>query len=97
MKKNVAYLGMTGMTMGLMEQNTIVQRGKVVTSKPENPKPIKEPTSFSEQDGIKKMISEYQLIKSGQSKKGKLKQNRIVEKIESYLDKGFLTNKDLTR
>lgn len=33
----------------------------------------------------------------GKSKKGKLKQNRVIEKIEQYLESGLLTKADLTK
>lgn len=65
------------------------------TSKPKEDLPPKEPTPFKKQDGIVRMIEDYKLIQSGQSKKGKAKQARIVAKIESYLESGALTEEDV--
>lgn len=95
MKNSKALLMLSMAAMMNPEVNEITEQGNVGNSKRKNPKPIKEPTPFNQQEGIKKMISDYKLIKEGKSEKGRLKQNRIVEKIESYLEKGFLTNEDL--
>jgi hypothetical protein len=56
------------------------------------PTPLK---SFKEQDGIINLIKEYNLIKKGESKKGKMKQARIITKIEEMIEKGYLTKDDL--
>lgn len=72
----------------------IMTQGSVSTSRPKNPEPIKEPVPFKEQEGIKKLIQDYQLIRQGKSKKGQLKQNRIIKKIESYIDNGMLKESD---
>lgn len=50
---------------------------------------------FKEQEGIKKLIKDYQLIKAGKSNKGQLKQNRIIRKINWLIEQGILTTEDL--
>ena len=53
-------------------------------------------SEFKEQEGIKKLIKDYQLIKAGKSKKGQLKQNRIIGKINWLIEQGILKTEDLT-
>jgi len=93
MRNKVAIASM--LTLAQAMSGEITKQGAVHTSKETEPKPKKEPTPFKEQDGIKKMILEYRSIKSGKSKKGKGKQYRVIRKIESYLEEGFLTQEDL--
>lgn len=56
------------------------------------PKPLK---PFKEQIGIVNLIKEYNLIKNGQSKKGKRKQSRTILKVDEMIEKGYLTKEDL--
>lgn len=51
--------------------------------------------SFKEQEGVVKMIEEYQSILSGTSKKGTIKQARIKSKIKEWLESGVLSEEDL--
>ena len=97
MKKSslLAYLGFAlGMTAMADDTYAIEGRGKVANSS-EPPQPTKEPTPFNKQEGIVNLIKDYKLIKSGQSKKGKVKQARIVSKVEAMLEKGQLIESDL--
>lgn len=64
------------------------------TSFPESPEPYQRP-QFHEEEGIKRLIKDYNLIKSGKSKKGKSKQARIVTRIEQWLASGKLTQAHL--
>ena len=91
----MGFIGMA-LTMGMMEDNPyeITERGRV--GKDNAPKPRhKESKEFKDQDGIVGLIKDYVLIKSGQSKKGKTKQNRIVSKVDAMIEKGYLTQTDL--
>lgn len=91
MKKNIALLA--GMAALMHPDNLkIHEQGNVVTSKPERRKPE---IPFKKEEGIQKLIKDYQLIKSGKSRKGNLKQNRIIEKVEGYLKNGLLKKEDL--
>ena len=76
-----------------------VGRGQVATSR-QRPEPqdckAQKYVEFKEQEGIKKLIKDYKLIKAGESKKGQLKQNRIVGKINWLIEQGILEPEDLT-
>lgn len=96
MKKSslLGYLGFALAMGATADEYPITERGKVAKS--DEPKtPPKEPTPFNKQDGIVRMIADYKLIKAGQSKKGKAKQSRILNRIQEFLDSGQLTKKDL--
>lgn len=95
MKKGTALM-MLAMAEMMNKSHEITAQGSVSTSRERQPNPIKEPTPFKEQEGVKKLIEEYILIKKGESKKGQLKQNRVIQKVKEYLGKGMLTNEDLT-
>jgi len=95
MKKS-AYLSsilMMGAMMGGMGNAALY--GSDITQPNPKPKEPFKPTPFHKQEGISKMIKEYNLIKKGLSKKGIAKQNRIISKIKIYLEKGNLTEEHL--
>lgn len=92
MKNKSTILGILAFAEAMSGEHSMVGRRRAITSKPNPTKQI----PFNEQEGIKKLISEYRLIKSGKSKKGHLKQNRIVQKIESFIELGYLKKEDLT-
>lgn len=94
MKKNMKSMAIMGLAIALLSEQSI----KVVEENPVQ-KPIAKPKKqipFKEQQGISNMIKDYHLIKSGNSKKGLVKQFRITRKIESLLKSGLLKESDLT-
>ena len=96
MKKSSA-LGLLAFAMAMSSTEdsfNITERGNVGTSR--DLEPIrKEPTPFNKQEGVLKTITDYKRIQQGLSKIGRLKQNRIVSKIDNWIEKGFLTREDL--
>lgn len=68
----------------------IIERGNTGGNNPPKLPPRKH-IPFHEESGILKMIEDYNLIQQGKSKKGKIKQARIISKIEFYLESGSLT------
>ncbi|AGO49725.1 hypothetical protein Phi13:2_gp115 [Cellulophaga phage phi13:2] len=50
---------------------------------------------FKDDDGVLKTIEDYKIILSGNSKKGKLKQQRIIDKINSWIESGYLNEQDI--
>ena len=96
MKKNMLGLLIAMSSIRAMEHDPyeITGRGRIASDNVSEPR-YKEPTPFKERDGIVRLIKDYILIKSGQSKKGKTKQNRIVSKVDAMIEKGYLTQTDL--
>ncbi len=98
MKNSQAALAMMlmGSMLGGGEEDVfnITGRGKVHKNAEKEPTP-KKVIPFHKQENIAKMISDYKLIKLGQSKKGKLKQARIVNTIEKFLKLGSITENHL--
>ena len=95
MRNKTAILGMLAMGAFMSGTETLVGQGKIGTSNPIEPEPPKPPTPFKKEEGVLKMIEDYKLIQNGESKKGRLKQNRIVEKVEHWLATGQLAHEDL--
>jgi len=90
MKKNIALMSI--MALAMSEEAMIInERGSVGSGKQPKPPEPKSITPFNKEEGISKMVLDYNLIKSGQSKKGKIKQARIISKIENYLKSRMLT------
>lgn len=74
----------------------ITERGNLGTGRePKLSKPRKH-TPFKENEGVLKMIEDYNLIRRGESKKGIFKQKRIKDKIDEWLKSGMLNEDDLT-
>lgn len=97
MKKStlLSFLGFAMLGSLTDDAYAIEGRGKVANSNEPPPPPKKEPTPFKKQEGIVNLIKDYKLIKSGQSKKGKVKQSRIVSKVEELVAIGKLNEVDL--
>jgi hypothetical protein len=96
MKKEIAMAGMMGLAMAMIDQPDMYDITERDTTPKPKPKPIKKPVPFSKQDGVLRMIEDYNLIKKGKSKKGIIKQTRIKNKINKWLADGLLTEEDLT-
>lgn len=95
MKKQVAMMGMMGMAMAMMDQPDMYDITDRNTTPKPKPRPVKEPAPFKKQDGVLRMIKDYNLIKEGKSKKGIIKQNRIKEKVENWMKDGRLKHEDI--
>ena len=67
---------------------------KKEVSKAKNP-PLKKVEPLRDQPAIKNLINDYNLIKKGESKKGKRKQLRVLTKITYLVKEGFLLKSDL--
>lgn len=74
------------------ESMDITERGS--DRKPKHPEPKKH-TPFNKQEGVLKMIEDYNLIKQGESKKGIIKQARIKNRVDEWLKSGMLDESDL--
>jgi hypothetical protein len=73
----------------------ITERGNVGSGKqPKLPEPKKH-VPFKKQEGVLKMIEDYNLIIQGKSKKGITKQSRIKKKVDEWLKSGMLDELDL--
>lgn len=94
--KKVARLGMLSLAMAAMMEQPEMYEEIDRPSKPIEPKP-KKITPFKKEDGVVKMIKEYNLIKTGKSKKGVLKQTRIKNKVDDWLKSGMLKEYDLSQ
>lgn len=95
--KNSNALGLMAFAMAMhstVDSDVFSGRGKV-SKKNTIEKPIKKPTPFNKQEGVLKMIKEYNLIAKGESKKGIIKQNRVKTKVDKWLIDGWLSEKDL--
>ena len=66
-------------------------------SEAKNPplKKVEPETPVRDQEAIKNLIKDYNLIKKGESKKGKRKQLRVITKITYLVKEGFLLKSDL--
>lgn len=93
MKNKIA---LASMMLGVMaQQEDAYQLENPRNRKPNEPKKADEPKPFNKEGGVLKTIQDYKDIKSGISKKGQLKQNRILERVEKWLSKGMLTKEDV--
>ena len=98
MKKSSA-LGLMAFAMAMSattdDSFAITERGNVGNGKqPKLPEPRKH-TPFNKEEGVLKMIEDYNLIKQGKSKKGIIKQSRIKNKVDEWLKSGMLDESDL--
>jgi hypothetical protein len=98
MKKSSA-LGLIHFAMAMSattdDSFAITERGNVGSGKqPKLPEPIKY-TPFKNQEGVLKMIEDYNLIRQGKSKKGIVKQYRIKKRVDEWLKSGMLNETDL--
>tara|TARA_R110000851_G_scaffold90604_1_gene197883 strand:- start:545 stop:823 length:279 start_codon:yes stop_codon:yes gene_type:complete len=91
MKKNIALLAMMALAISsgaepinITKKSRESRRHKLTGHVP-----------FKEEEGVLKMIEDYNLIKQGKSKKGAIKQNRIKSKINEWLKSGMLNKNDL--
>ena len=82
----------------------ITKSGNVGKNKPKLPEPrsnkpkLPEPKKhvpFNKEEGVLKMIEDYNLIKQGKSKKGITKQARIKKRVDEWLKSGMLDESDL--
>ena len=94
MKKSFALMSMMAMAMSA-EGMVITERGSVGNGRQTKLPEIKEPLSFNKQEGVLNMINDYKLIIKNESKKGLKKQLRIKNKINKWLQDGFLKENDL--
>jgi len=95
MKDNLKILTL-GMMMASMESPTRAQDYN--TSKPQKPTMLIKPKKpFNKRENVLKIIKDYNLIKEGKSKKGKLKQARIIAKIDKWIEDGLLKYSDLNK
>jgi hypothetical protein len=99
MKKSI--IGVIGMAMALGaaadDSFPITERGNTGKGRqPRRPEPRKH-TPFNKQEGILKMIKDYNLIQQGKSKKGISKQSRIKTQVDEWLKSGMLKDTDLHR
>lgn len=91
-------LGLIGLALAMSAQSqdfTLTERGNVGNGKLPEPKKSKPPTPFAKEEGVLKMIDDYNLIRKGESKKGIFKQKRIKDKVDEWLKSGMLTEDDL--
>ncbi len=94
MKKSIALMSMMALAMST-EGMDITERGSVGSGiKPKLPEPKKH-TPFNKEEGVLKMIKDYNLIKQGKSKKGINKQARIKRRVVEWLKSGMLNESDL--
>lgn len=93
-KKSILGYSLLAAMMTSMEEYDYMER-KISTPKSKPKKRPKKVTEFHKDEGVAKTIQDYKLIQKGLSKKGQLKQTRIVNKIESWLSSGQLTEKHL--
>lgn len=93
--KKSSALAMMAFAMSMEAGMSLTEQGSVNTSKKKIIPITPELRPFNKQEGILNLIKDYNLIKKGESKKGKRKQIRIINKIEQMITKGYLTEKDL--
>ena len=87
-------MSMMGLAMSAESMN-ITERGSVGSGrKPKQPEPKKH-IPFNKEEGVLKMIEDYNLIKQGKSKKGITKQARIKNRVDEWLKSGMLDESDL--
>jgi hypothetical protein len=98
MKKSSA-LGVLAFAMAMSattdDSFSITERGNTGNGKqpklPEQRKHI----PFNKEEGVLKMIEDYNLVKQGKSKKGIGKQSRIKKRVDEWLKSGMLDETDL--
>lgn len=95
MKKQIAMAGMMGLEMAMLDQPDMYDITERDTTPKTKPKPIKKPVPFNKEEGVLKMIEDYNLIRQGKSKKGITKQARIKNRIDEWLKSGMLEESDL--
>lgn len=96
MKKSAGMLSLAMMmAMASEDGYGLVSRGNVGSSKEPEPPQKKKVIPFKDLEGVAKTIEDYKLILKGECKKGRIKQARIKEKIENWLETGILTEEDL--
>lgn len=94
-KSNALALMSFAMMMSATDDTfAITERGNVGNDKPKLPEPIKH-VPFNKEEGVLKMIKDYNLIKQGKSKKGITKQARIKKRVDEWLKSGMLDESDL--
>ena len=94
MKKSLVLMAM--IAMGMSEEGMeITERGNVGSGKQPKLPQRKKPLDFNKQEGVLNMINDYKLIIKNESKKGLKKQLRIKNKINKWLQDGFLKENDL--
>jgi hypothetical protein len=97
--RKIGVLGMLPILLATssehQELNSFIKRGSVSGGKkPIETDPFK-PIPFTKEEGVLNMINDYKLIQKGESKKGKVKQKRILDKVNTWIEKGFLKHEDL--
>ena len=100
--KNSAFMDLSGYAMlaAMLSETTghssyINERGSLGNGKQRNPPEINDYRPFNKQDGVLRTIKDYNLIKQGKSKKGIIKQSRIIKRINDWIKSGLLSQTDL--
>jgi hypothetical protein len=94
MRKSFALMAMMAMAMSA-DGMGITERGRVGNGRQPKLPQRKKPLDFNKQEGVLNMINDYKLIIKNESKKGLKKQLRIKNKINKWLQDGFLKENDL--